>query len=147
MALRTFNSIPIGEKGDLGSYHLSLQEIVDFASRYDPQPFHVDPEQASQSIYGGLIASGFHTGSIFMRLVALGFLNQVASQGSPGISDLSWLSPVRPGDTLYASYEITKTERSLKKPDLGKVFISGSLTNQNGNEVLHVEFMIFAKVE
>src|SRR5207237_1348817 len=83
-----------------GTVTLTDKEILEFGRRYDPQPFHVDPEAARESVFGGLIASGWLTGSLFMRLFTTGVLNKYSSLGSPGLEELRWLRPVRPGDVL-----------------------------------------------
>ena len=101
-----FESMEIGTELELGSYHVTLEEILEFAKKYDPQPFHINPTEAEKSMFGGIIASGWHTGSICMRLYVDAVLNQSSSMGSPGIDELRWKRPVRPGDTLTARFKI-----------------------------------------
>ncbi|MCZ6840489.1 MAG: MaoC family dehydratase, partial [Alphaproteobacteria bacterium] len=101
-----FEDLAAGQEYDLGSRTLDRAAIVDFATEFDPQPFHVDEEAAEQSIYGGLIASGWQTCGVYMRLLCDSFLLQVHSMGSPGVDELRWLGPVRPGDTLSAKLRI-----------------------------------------
>ena len=111
-------------------------EIVAFARQFDPQPFHVDPEAAKDSVFGGLIASGWHTGAMWMRLYVDSMLGSAAAQGSPGIEELRWLAPVRPGDTLRGRLTVLETTPSERRPDRGTVRIRGEMVNQDGVTVL-----------
>lgn len=134
-----FEDFAAGQLYELGSRTLDRAEIIDFATNFDPQPFHVDVEAAEQSIYGGLIASGWHTGSIYMRLLCDNLLLRVASMGSPGIDELRWLGPVRPGDTLSAIMRIEDVRASGSKPDRGIVMTAGEVRNQDGALVLSLK--------
>jgi acyl dehydratase len=134
--MRTFEDITAGETIELGTTTVSEDEILGFARRFDPQPFHVDPEAAAASPYGGIIASGWHTCSLFMRLLATGFLNHTASLGSPGIDELRWPRPVRPGDVLTGRLEILEVRPSASRPDRGILRSRGTLANAAGEEVL-----------
>ncbi len=125
-----------GQEYDLGSRTLDEAAIVDFATEYDPQPFHVDADAAQQSIYGGLIASGWQTCGVYMRLLCDGFLLRVNGMGSPGVDELRWLGPVRPGDTLSAKLLIEDVRPSKSKPDRGIVMTAGEVRNQDGDLVL-----------
>jgi acyl dehydratase len=119
---------------------LSEKEILDFARRYDPQPFHVDPAAAKDSPYGGLIASGFHTAAaVWGGMLRAGFLNG-RGVGAPGI-EIQWLKPVRPGDTLTMIARVVETKASRSKPDRGFVTFQSSVTDQNGEEVMTLSFM------
>src|SRR3954463_9658588 len=100
-----------------GSVQLSGAEILEFATRYDPQPFHVDPAAASASIYGGLIASGWQPVAVPMRLLVDPVFKDAASMGSPGVDEIRWLRPVRPGDTLSPRVTVLETRVSRSKPD------------------------------
>ena len=121
---------------DCGQRLVLESEIIEFAQRYDPQPFHVDPVEAGYSIYGGLIASGWHTGALTMRLLVENYVSTVASLGSPGIETLRWPSPVRPGDTLNVTVEVLETRISQSKPDRGIVRSKVRTFNQKGVEVM-----------
>lgn len=121
---------------DLGERTLTKDEIVAFAREYDPQPFHVDEGAARESPFGGLIASGWHTGSVFMRLYADAILSRAASMGSPGVEELRWLKPVRPGDTLNARVTILDTTPSENNPKRGTVHLSSEVENQRGETVM-----------
>ena len=131
-----FEDFAAGQEYDLGSRTLDRAAIVDFATEFDPQPFHVDEEAAEQSIYGGLIASGWQTCCVYMRLLCDSFLLQVHSMGSPGVDELRWLGPVRPGDTLSAKLRIDEVRASKSKPDRGIVMTAGEVRNQDGVLVL-----------
>ena len=121
---------------DLGSRTLGEAEIIAFAREFDPQPFHVDPEAAKASSFGGLIASGWHTASVAMRLAVDGFISQTVSLGSPGVESLRWLKPVRPGDTVFARMRILEVRRSRSKPDRGTMRCTYELLNQAHELVL-----------
>ena len=125
-----------GERKSIGSVVVDKDEVIEFASRYDPQPFHVDEKAARQSIYGGLIASGWHTCSMVMRLMCDSYLLESASLGSPGIENVRWLRPVRPGDTLTAYRTIEETRVSASRPDRGIVKSLWEVDNQKGELVL-----------
>ena len=123
----------------LGEYEFTLDEILEFAGRFDPQPFHVDPDAAAESSFGGLIASGWHTGSVYMGLYARQFLNYTDSIGSPGVENLRWLAPVRPGDVLRGTVEIMRTQPSGSDPVRGTAFFLSHLINQDDVVVFRME--------
>ncbi|HUU72454.1 MAG TPA: MaoC family dehydratase [Burkholderiales bacterium] len=125
-----------GGRESIGSVVVDRDEVIEFAERYDPQPFHVDEEAAKESIYGGLIASGWHTCSMVMRLMCDAYLLESASLGSPGLENVRWLRPVRPGDTLTAYRTIEETRLSGSRPDRGIVKTLWEVENQNGELVL-----------
>ena len=125
-----------GQTFALGHRSVTREEIIDFAKAWDPQPFHLDEEAARASIYGQLIASGWHTVCIFMRLFADGLLNRTAAIGSPGIDELRWLKPVGAGDRLEALVEILDVRPSRSRPDRGAARIRCAVSNQHGDEVL-----------
>ncbi len=131
-----FEDFAAGQEYDLGSRTLDRTAIVDFATEFDPQPFHVDEDAAEQSRYGGLIASGWQTCCVYMRLLCDSFLLQVHSMGSPGVDELRWLGPVRPGDTLSAKLRIDEVRVSKSKPDRGIIMTAGEVRNQDGDLVL-----------
>ena len=119
-----------------GSIALSADEIVAFAREWDPQPFHVDAEAAERSVFGGLIASGWHTTAVTMRLLVRHVISGVASLGSPGCDELRWLAPVRPGDELSIRVEVLSNRRSHSKPDRGFSEIRTEVLNQSGQIVM-----------
>ncbi len=129
-----------GDIFELGEEIVPEQEILAFARRFDAQPFHVDPEAAGKSIYGGLIASGWHTASVFMGLLVRGLLHDVASLGAGGIDELRWLKPVRPGDALRGRLTVAGTRNSPKRPERGLLDCVGELFNPHGERVLLVRW-------
>jgi len=116
---------------------------IEFARQYDPQYFHTDPLRARDSMFGGLIASGFHTAAMVMRLLVDHFLSQVAGMGSPGIDELRWLKPVRPGDRLWIRITIQEAKRSRSKPDRGLVSSLVEVLNQGNETVMTFKAMVF----
>jgi acyl dehydratase len=136
---RYFEDYVPGSVHELGSFSISEAEIIEFAQRYDPQPIHIDPVAARQSIFGGLIASGWHTAALMMRLVVERYMSKVAALGSPGVDEIRWPKPVRPGDTLTVRTTVVDARRSRSKPDRGIVRSSFEVRNQ------HAELVMSAK--
>ncbi|MBT4385684.1 MAG: MaoC family dehydratase [Betaproteobacteria bacterium] len=120
----------------MGEVTVDLEEVVAFAKRYDPQPFHVDVQEAEKSIYGGIIASGWHTCSMVMRLMCDSYLVNSSSLGSPGIEEVKWLSPVYPGNVLSAFRTVVETRASASKPDRGIVKTFWEVENEKGQLVM-----------
>lgn len=108
-----------GETRELGSYHVTAEEIVSFAREFDPQPFHLDEAAAKASILGGLCASGWHVCSIVMRLMVDGFFGRSASMGSSGVDEVKWLKPVHAGETVRGRFTVTAKRVSAKRPEMG----------------------------
>jgi acyl dehydratase len=131
----TFEDFAAGQVYDLGSRTVTEAELVEFARQWDPQPFHVDPEAAKESVFGGLIASGWQTGAMWMRMYVDTMLGS-AARGSPGIEELRWLAPVRPGDTLTGRLTVLEATPSATKPDRGTIRIRGEMVNQDGVTVM-----------
>lgn len=136
MATLYFDDIDEGEVRDLGEYEVPREEMIEFARRYDPQPIHVDEAVARDSMFGGVIASGWYTASVCMRLMVDNFLNETASMGAVGLDELTWATPVRPGDTLSVENEIIDTRPSDSRDDRGYVRNRTSGYNQDGDEVI-----------
>ena len=142
MAIKYYwEDFPTGRVVELGSVVVDEAEVLAFARRYDPQPFHVDPEAAKASIYGGLIASGWHTCAMVMRLMCDSHILESASLGSPGVDKIRWLKPVRPGDTLTGRMVVTEARASQSKPDRGTVYSRWEIFNQHGEQVMSMEGM------
>lgn len=129
----------VGRVIELGTREVSREEVIEFARRYDPQPFHTDAEAAKQSIYGGLIASGWHTCALAMRMLCDGLLRHCPSLGSPGVDSIRWLRPVRPGDTLRTRMTIADSRASRSKPDRGIVNCKWEIHNQDGELVMTMD--------
>jgi acyl dehydratase len=126
---RYFEDYRVGEVADFGSVTLSESDIIAFARAFDPQPFHIDPQAAQASPYGGLIASAWHTGSLMMRMMVDHFISR-HSLGSSGVDELRFLAPVRPGDTLRCRLTILEARRSQTRPDRGTIKQKVEVLNQ-----------------
>lgn len=134
--MRYFEDFTPGQVIELGTRSITGDQIIAFAKEFDPQVFHTDEEAAKQTFYGGLLASGWHTGSIMMRLLYEGVIKDTVSLGSPGVDELRWVKPVRPGDTLSGRMTILESIPSRSKPDRGIVKSLIELRNQHGEVVL-----------
>ncbi len=111
-------------------------DVIDFGTRYDPQPFHVDPDAAEHGPFGGLIASGWQTCALTMRALVAGYFSPLSSLGSPGIDEIRWSAPVRPGDVLSVKVTVLESRRSNSKPDRGIIRSRVETVNQSGVPVL-----------
>ena len=139
MITRHWEDFKVGEVEQIGGRRVDKDEIIAFAKQYDPQPFHIDEAVAKQSMYGGLIASGWHTCAMVMRMMCDAYMLQSASVGSPGIDNLKWLKPVRPGDTISARRTTLETRASKSKPDIGIVNNLWEVFNQDGEMVMSMQ--------
>lgn len=128
-----------GARLDLGSKTVTPDEIIEFASEFDPQPMHLSEEAGKASILGGLSASGWHTCSMFMRLLCDNLLLDSTSQGAPGIDYVKWMKPVLAGDTLRLSSTVIAKRLSAKRPNLGFVTMQARLDNQRGEQVFELQ--------
>lgn len=133
---RYFEDYLAGSKQEVGCVSLSEAEIIEYALKYDPQEFHIDPIKAASGPFGGLIASGWHTAAVVMRLLVDRYLDNASSLGSPGVDELRWLAPVRPDDTLTVHASITAARRSNSKPDRGLLNTKIEVLNQDGKRVM-----------
>lgn len=129
----------VGETSPIGTHTFTEAEIIDFARQFDPQPFHMDPEAARASAFGGLIASGWHTCAICMRLNCESYINRSVSLGSPGLDNIRWHQPVRPGDTIHYRRTVLETRASQSRPDMGLVRSRTEALNQAGELVMSME--------
>ena len=134
-----FEDFTVGGVWEAEGPALSESEIVDFASRFDPQYFHVDAAAAKDSPFGGLIASGWHTVGLCMRLICDAYLLEAASLGSPGVNAVRWTQPVRPGDRLKLRMTVLEAKPSRSKPDRGTVLHRWEVFNQRGESVMTME--------
>lgn len=133
---RHFEDFVPGMTATLGPIPIAEAEIIAFAQKYDPQPIHIDPSAAAEGPFRGLIASGWHTVSLVMRVLVESYLAREASLASPGVDELRWLKPVRPGDTLSVTVTVLDARRSRSKPDRGMVRTAIAAANQNGEVVM-----------
>jgi acyl dehydratase len=133
----------VGEEAELGRHTFTEDEIVAFGRQFDPQPFHVDRQAAKESAFGGLIASGWHTCAVGMRLMCEGYINRTASLGSPGIDSIRWLKPVRPGDTIAYRRIVVEARASTTRKGVGLVKHRWEAHNQQGELVLTMEGLGF----
>jgi len=129
----------VGERSEMGRHTFGAEEIIAFARQFDPQPFHTDPQAARESAFGGLIASGWHTCAVGMRLMVEQYIGRTVSLGSPGIEDIRWLKPVRAGDTLTYSRIVTESRASTSRAGVGLVKHRWEAVNQAGETVLTME--------
>ena len=143
---RYFEDYIAGEAYTYGSVTLDEACIVAFARQYDPQPFHIDPVAAEDSIYGGLIASGWQTVAETMRILVDHVISPASSLGSPGCDELRWLKPVRPGDSLSVRFEIDSGRRSRSNPDRGLVSSRLAVLNQRDDVVMTMRTTLLVRV-
>lgn len=136
MPFRYFEDFRPGEVLALGQYKVTAPAIIAFAEQFDPQYFHTDPARAQDSTFGGLVASGWHTCSIYMRLLVDGLLREAASLASPGVEDIRWLRPVRPEDVLAGRLTVLEVRPSRHHAGRGNVKHLGELHNQRGELVM-----------
>lgn len=129
----------LGPREPFGPRLITRDEIIDFAREFDPQPMHLDDEAAKQTMLGGLSASGWHVCSLVMRMAADSFILDAASMGGPGIDEVKWLKPVRPGDELTLKTTVTEMRPSNSRPEMGFVRYLFEMVNQNGETVATVE--------
>ncbi len=138
---RYFEDFTVGMTLEMGPRTVTKDEIIRFAEKFDPQPFHLDEEAGKASLFGGLAASGWHTAAMTMRMMVDGYLSTAASMGSPGVDELRWLKPVRPDDVLTLRMEVTEVIPSRSKPDRGIVKSTHSLFNQKDELVMVMKGM------
>ena len=143
--MKYFEDVQIGETTRFGRYEVTRDEIVEYARQFDPQPFHLDEAAARASIFGGLIASGWHTGAMLMRMVCDSMIPGAATSGAMGFDDLKWLEPVRPGDVLSVE-SVVREKLESRRPDRGTVKIESRVRNQRGEVVMSlVSLVIFVR--
>jgi acyl dehydratase len=143
--LRYFEDYVPGMTHDCGSVGVDQTEIVSFAKQFDPQPFHTDPVAAASGPFGGLVASGWHTAALVMRLIVDHYVSAEGSLGSPGLDELRWPYPVRPGDTLRVRVTVLEARRSQSKPDRGIVKTLIEADNQDGQAVMRATAINFLR--
>lgn len=132
----TFEDFRPGPLGTFGPHHVSREDIIAFASEFDPQPMHLDDEAANRSLLKGLSGSGWHMCSLLMRICWDGFIQRMASAGSPGVDEVRWVSPLRPGDDLTVQVDVLDTHESKSRPDVGFVRIKNDMRNASGQTLM-----------
>jgi len=136
MKLARFESFKAGSKSAFGRYEVTEEEVIEFASKYDAQFFHLDHEAAKKSLFGGLCASGWHTCGMTMSMLVENMKTTGGSLGSPGIDELRWWKPVYPGDVLSVETEVLECNRSKSRPEIGVVVYTVTVLNQNAERVM-----------
>jgi acyl dehydratase len=132
MTTLTFEDFPPGRFGSFGPHHVSREDILAFAGEYDPQPMHLDEAAAGKSMLNGLSGSGWHLCSLMMRMLCDGFITRTASLGSPGVNEVRWLAPLRPGDDLTLEVDVIEARLSRSRPDTGIVTFKCTARNAAG---------------
>lgn len=135
-----YEDIEVGDERTFGAYEVTKEEVIDFASKYDPQPFHLNEEFAKHSVFGALCASGWHTCSMMMRMMVDNMVEiGLAGLGSPGLDKLAWKKPVFPGDVLSVKMTITDKRESKSRPNIGLSKATSLVLNQKGEVVAEVQ--------
>ena len=144
--MRYFEDIAIGAETDFGSYEVTREEVIDFARKYDPQPFHLSDEEAAKTHFGRLAASGWHTCAMTMAVIARKVVDdEQAGLGSPGVDELRWLKPVYPGDTLHVRGKIIEKTPSRSKPEIGSFRTETIVTNQDEVPVMRFTSIVLIR--
>lgn len=132
-----WDDVAVGDETDFGAYEVTREEVLDFARKYDPQPFHIDDEAAAATHFGRLSASGWHTAAMTMAVISRHIVaHRQAGLGSPGIDELRWTKPVYPGDTLHVRGRVIEARPSRSKPQIGSIRTETIVTNQHGEQVM-----------
>ncbi len=139
MSTLYWEDFEIGSTVDMGSHTFTADEIVAYAGQFDPQPFHIDPDAAARSVFGGLIASGWHTCAVGMRLMCDDYINRSISMGAPGVDNIRWPNPVRAGDTITYRRALLEKRASNSRPEMGLLKTRWEAVNQHGDTVLSME--------
>lgn len=139
MSTLYFEDFHAGQVMEFGGHTVTEEEIITFAQQFDPQPFHLDHAAAKDSIFGGLVASGWHICALMMKVLVSGLLLRSSSLGSPGVDEVRWLKPLRPGDTLNVRMKIVETIPSTSKPDRGVLRCEYECSNQHGEVVMRMQ--------
>jgi acyl dehydratase len=144
--MRYFEDLEVGAQTNFGSYEVTREEVLEFARKYDPQPFHLSDEEAAKTHFGRIAASGWHTCAMTMAVVARHVVDEEqAGLGSPGIDELRWLKPVYPGDTLYVRGEIVEKTPSRSRPEMGSFRSQMTVTNQDDVPVLRFTSIVLIR--
>ena len=145
-AMRYFEDLEIGAETEFGTYQVTREEVLEFARKYDPQPFHLSDEAAAKTHFGRLAASGWHTCAMTMAVLARNAVaNDQAGLGSPGVDELRWLKPVYPGDTLHVRGKILDKTPSRSRPEMGSFRTETTVTNQDGVPVMRFTSIVLIR--
>jgi acyl dehydratase len=145
-AMIYFEDLVLDAERDFGTYDVKREEVIEFASKYDPQPFHLSDEAAAKTHFGRLAASGWHTAAMTMAVIARKVVDdEQAGLGSPGIDELRWKKPVYPGDTLHVRGKIIEKTASRSRPDIGSFRTLTTVTNQHGDEVMTFKSIVLIR--
>jgi acyl dehydratase len=140
MGMQYLEDINVGDKSSYGNYKVTREEVLEFASKYDPQPFHLDDEAAAKTHFGRISASGWHTAAMTMAMLVENLKkHRQAGLGSPGLDELRWLKPVYPGDTLRVESEITEVRPSRSRPEMGSIHSTITVFNQDDVPVMRMK--------
>ena len=131
-----WEDFPVGETVEFGNHRVTAEDIVAFAAEFDPQPFHLDDDAGKATLLGGLAASGWHTCAIMMRMLCDGYVLDSASMGAPGLDEVRWLKPVRPGDVLRIRRTCVESRPSRSRPEMGLTRFTWDMYNQAGDHVM-----------
>ena len=138
--MKYLEDMKVGAKASFGNYEVTREEVIDFASKYDPQPFHLDDEAAAETHFGRISASGWHTCAMTMRMMVENLREQKhAGLGSPGLDELRWLKPVYPGDTLRVETELKEVRPSRSRPEMGSIHSEVTVFNQKDEPVMRMK--------
>jgi acyl dehydratase len=141
-----FEDLEVGAETEFGSYEVTREEVIEFATKYDPQPFHLSDEAAAKTHFGRIAASGWHTTAMTMAVIARYVVgDEQAGLGSPGIDELRWLKPVYPGDTLTVRGKIIEKTPSRSKPDIGSFRTQTTVTNQDDVPVMRFTSIVLMR--
>lgn len=144
--MRYFEDLEVGAETDFGSYEVTREEVLEFARKYDPQPFHLSDEAAAKTHFGRIAASGWHTAAMTMAVIARYVVaDEQAGLGSPGIDELRWLKPVYPGDTIHVRGKIIETRPSQSKPQIGSFRTETTVTNQDDVPVMRFTSIVLIR--
>ena len=144
--MRYFEDLEIGAETHFGSYEVTREEVLDFARKYDPQPFHLSDEEAAKTHFGRIAASGWHTCAMTMAVIARHVVDgEQEGLGSPGVDELRWLKPVYPGDTLHVTGKLIEKTPSRSKPEIGSFRTETTVTNQDGVPVMRFTSIVLIR--
>jgi acyl dehydratase len=141
-----WEDFPVGETVTFGRHEVTREEVIAFAREYDPQPFHLDEEAAKATLLGGLAASGWHLCALLMRMCWDAFIHETAAMGSPGIEEMRWMRPVRPGHVLTIKRTVLDRRRSKSRPEMGLIKFRFDVHEQTGERLARMQNWIMIKV-